>query len=90
LVQASGLKQRCRRVVDDGQPIVGGVAVSLAVDLERPVTAVKGVRRIVLGGDEELVREFRLGAVGEGVNKVIALARRAIGRSGAASGPVSS
>lgn len=54
LVQARCLKQRCCRVVDDRQPLVGGVVMGVAVELERPVTAMKGVCGVGLGGGEQL------------------------------------
>ena len=75
-----GLEQRRRRVVDDRQPLVGGVAVGEAVELECSVTAVQGVGRVGLGGGEKLVRELRPRAVGEGVNEVDGDAERGGGR----------
>ena len=62
LVQLRGLEQRRRRVVDDRQPLVGGVAVGVAVELERAVAAVQGVGRVGLGGGEKLLRELCLRA----------------------------
>ena len=67
-------------VVDDRQPLVGGVAVGVAVELERAVAAVQGVGRVGLGGGEKLVRELRPRAVGEGVDEVDGDAERGGGR----------
>jgi hypothetical protein len=66
----AGLEQRRRRVIDDRQPLVGGVAVSVAVELERSVTAEHDVGCGGLGGFEEFVGELRQRAVGYRVDEV--------------------
>jgi hypothetical protein len=54
--------------------------MGVAVELELPVTAMKGVRGVGLGGGEQLSRELRLRAAGEGVNEVDRDAERGSGR----------
>jgi hypothetical protein len=80
LVQPRGLEQRASDVVDDRLPLVGGVAVRVAVELERPVAAVKGVGRVGLGGVEKLSPELVLDAVWERVEEVHGDAERGGGR----------
>lgn len=63
LVQARGLEQRSSYVGDDRPPLVRGVAVGEAVELERPVTALRGVGGVGLGGGEKLPSELVLSAV---------------------------
>ena len=64
LVKARGLEERRRRVVDDWQPLLDGVAVREPVEFERSVTAVQGVGRVGLGGLEKFGRELRPCALG--------------------------
>jgi hypothetical protein len=54
--------------------------VSVAVELERSVTAVQDVGRVGLGGIEKFVRELRQRALGYGVNEVDGDAERGCGR----------
>ena len=80
LVQARGLEQRRRPVVDDRQPLFGGVAVRERVEFERSVTPVQDVGRVGLGGVEKSGRELRPCALGQRVNEVNCDAERGGGR----------